>query len=373
MQKGKRGLGSIRKLPSGRYQLRYTDPNGQPKAGGTFQTKALAERRLNEIQFAIDSGTWETKQAIAAGDIDPKTVTLSQLGKHWREMRLTKQGKSLRHSTLSEYERYVEKVLSAFALKPIRTITPGQIEAWWKPEHKKSPNQASKVYKHLNTLMKYALKRNWITSNPCDIEGASSYTPKAPEAPTAAQVDVMLEVSKDPFRAIVALAAWGGLRRGEILALHREDLKVEKIEGENWLTVSVNKSLRWEGIKAVEGDPKSLHGVRMITLPPRASELIIRYLNKIPINGDALLFPRRPGSSEHWGQFQINPYWRALRAQAGFHGRFHSLRSFHLTQYGLTGATNAEIMLRGGHGDLKTAMIYQRTTGREVTLLKALG
>ena len=28
--KSKRGLGSIRKLSSGRYQVRYTDPNGFP-------------------------------------------------------------------------------------------------------------------------------------------------------------------------------------------------------------------------------------------------------------------------------------------------------------------------------------------------------
>lgn len=370
----KRGLGSIRKLPSGRYQLRYTDPNGLPQSAGTFQTKALAEKRLNEIQYAIDSGTWEQKQAIVTGDIDPKTLTLAQLGDYWRTVRVSRRGQSLRPSTLREYERLVSNVLTPLKDKPVRSITAGQVETWWAPQHKKAPNQASKAYKHLNTLMKYALKRNWVTANPCDIDGASNYTPKKlPAVPSTEQVTIMLDVAPEPFRTIVALAVSAGLRKGELFALTREDIEVIKDGDSTRVFVDVNKALTWDGRTEIVGETKSEGSVRIAELPEWANEFVIRHLATVPINPEALLFPRKPGSSLHWGKYQINPVWRSVREQAGYKGRFHSLRAYHLTQYGLTGATPVELMARGGHGDYKTALRYQRTTGRESDLLKKIG
>ena len=171
----KRGIGSIRKLPSGRYQLRYTDPYGLRKTGPTtYRTRAQADHALLDIRNSIENGTYEARQAVEAGDVDPRTLTLEELGAYWRGVRLNRRGQSLRPSTLHEYERLIQNVLTPLKDKPVRTITAGQVERWWKPEHNKAPNQASKAYKHLNTLMKYAQKRNWVTINPCDIEGAGS-------------------------------------------------------------------------------------------------------------------------------------------------------------------------------------------------------
>jgi integrase len=369
----KRGLGSIRKLPSGRYQLRYTDPHGLPQSAGTFQTKQLAEKRLGEIQFSIETGTWDQKQAIASGDIDPKSVTLMELAQHWQGTRLNRQGQPLRASTASEYTRLIQNVLTPLKDKPVRTITVGQVEAWFQPQQRKAPNQASKAYKHLNTLMKYALKRRWITTNPCDIDGAASYTPKRPQVPTDKQVQKMLETARDPFNVVIALAAWGGLRKGEIFALRRHDLIVDKSGGETWITVQVRRGVSWNRQEVAEGEPKSVNAVRDVLLPQRVTELLAKHLNGLPINADALLFPRKPGSNEPWREFQLKPHWDEVRALAGFQGRFHSLRAFALTQYGLTGATAAELMQRGGHRDIDTAMIYQRATGRERDLVRNLG
>lgn len=371
----KRGIGSIRKLPSGRYQLRYTDPNGFRRTGETtYGTKALAEHALLDVRRTIENGTYEARQAVQAGDLDPRTLTLEELATYWRGVRLNRRGQSLRPSTLTEYERLIVSVLTPLKGKPVRSITAGQVEKWWAPEQKKAPNQASKAYKHLNTLMKYALKRNWVTNNPCDIEGASSFTPaRQPEVPTAGQVAKMLEVAPEPFRTMVALAVSAGLRKGELLALTRADVETAKADGETHLFINVDKALTWDGTAEVVGQTKSEGSVRVIELPEWANDYVTKHLTTIAINPEALLFPRKAGSSMHWGKYQINPVWRTVRAQAGFQGRFHSLRAFHLTQYGLTGATAAELMARGGHRDLTTAQRYQRTTGRETQLLKKIG
>ena len=377
----RRGVGNVRKLPSGRWQVRFLDPNGLRATGGTYSTKMLAERALSKIMAAIEAGTYERQLAIVQGDIDPKTVTLSELGRHWREQRLNRQGRPLRDKTKHEYERLLESTLRALADKPIRSITSGQILAWWKPEHKRAPRQANAAYKHLVTLYGYAVKKRWVSVNPCDIEGATTYTPsKQPDVPTADQVQIMLEsvpelsTVPESFQTVIALAAWGGLRKGEIFALERQDIRTETFDGETHITVDITKAVEWiTGQQPKQGDTKTADSVRSVILPPRVNEIVTRHLMTVALNPDALLFPRKPGVNEYWRESQLNPHWRKVRAQAGFPARFHALRNFALTQFGITGATLIELMKRGGQKDIQTAMRYQRTTGREADLVRNMG
>ncbi len=48
----------------------------------------------------------------------------------------------------------------------------------------------------------------------------------------------------------------------------------------------------------------------------------------------------------------------------------HSLRAYHLTWFGQQGASMKELQARGGHSDYAMVMKYQRTTGREIDLLR---
>jgi integrase len=110
-----------------------------------------------------------------------------------------------------------------------------------------------------------------------------------------------------------------------------------------------------------------------VTLPQRVNSVVVKHLATIPINPDALLFSADPQGTMHWGEWKINKPWERARALAGYTGSFHSLRSFAATQYGLQGATVAELMDRLGHRNVRTAMRYQRTTGREMNLLSGMG
>ena len=54
---GRRQFGRIRKLPSGRWQVRYPGMDGRPRtAPKTFQTKAEAGRFLARIESDLDRG-----------------------------------------------------------------------------------------------------------------------------------------------------------------------------------------------------------------------------------------------------------------------------------------------------------------------------
>lgn len=368
----RKGLGSVEKLPSGRYRVRFTDQQGRRISGGTFITKQLADLRLSELIFSIQSGTYAKQAATKIGDLDSKTATLRELAEHWRETRL-RQGQPLAARTLQEYERLISNVLAPFADMPVRSITAGQVDKWWKPEHRRAPNQASKAYKHLKTLMDYALKRRWITESPCVIEGATSYRPASrPEMPSREQVEIMVRESPEPFNVVVSLAAWGGLRKGEIFALKRKDVVFAKTETETRVLVRVERAVTWVDRAAFEKTPKTEGSIRTVTLPPGLVPVLKAHLKSVAAYPDALLFERRPGSGEHWLEYQMNPLWRDVRAAAGFEGRFHSLRAFAGTMFAQTGATTFETMDRLGHRNIKTAMAYQRATGREWELVKGL-
>jgi len=221
--------------------------------------------------------------------------------------------------------------------------------------------------------MTWAHKRSWISASPCAIETGSAYTPTEPAAPTRAQVQIILESTKPPFNAVIALAAFGGLRKGEILELRRKDVEVIKEGEERWIQISVARGVVWDRGKAIVRKPKSEAGIRTLLLPLSVSELIIKHLAQIPIDPEALLFRKGETGNKHWGEYDLNPIWRQVRALAGFNGRFHSLRAYAATEFAKLNPTSQELMDRFGHRGIKTAMRYQRSTGRDAELLRKLG
>ena len=80
MEQSKRGTrrarGSVSRNRVGNWQVRYTDPNGQRRAAGTFQRKADAEQALARVLTAIENNTWAVLNDTAEDGLDPKIVTL---------------------------------------------------------------------------------------------------------------------------------------------------------------------------------------------------------------------------------------------------------------------------------------------------------
>lgn len=373
MRATRRGLGSVRKINSGRYQVRYTDPFGTRRTGGTFATKAQAEQELARISRAVESGTWAPGATSTPGGTPSNKVTLRAVGEQWRGSRVNRRGMALSPNTLKEYERLINSTLSPFADKAIRGITPAQVEAWWSGEHRRAPNQASKAYKHLSQLCAYAIKQGYIQLSPCQVEGASNYQPATlPDVPTLEQVRIMLDSSEYPWKAFLSLASWGGFRKGELLELRRKDVEKVEVDGEVWWNVSVRRAVIWDGAEAIVREPKTPGSIRTVTLPGFVTEALEPHLKALPLGAEQLIFPNQINPNKHQGEFELRRAWKHAQEASGYSGRFHSLRAFAATQYGLLGATAVELMDRLGHRNVKTAMRYQRTTGREVALLRGL-
>jgi integrase len=366
-----RVFGRLRKLPSGRYQASYLAPDGKVyPASETFQTKALADVWLAEQQTRISKGDWDTRirqqeEAAKTG----KGLTLGQMAEEWRNHRQNRDGNYLSPTTRYNYERMMATSLAPFANKPIRSITSDQIQAWLTPLKQRTPNMATKSYSHLSTLMRYAVKRKWVDVNPCDIDFAATYSAEKPIIPTIDQVEQMIANAKPEWKALIALAAWSGLRKGELLALTRDDLIVHDFDGRTAIQVSVGKSVVIVSGEAIVKAPKTKSSIRTVFLDPRANETVLNHLAIIPKPGSTLLFPAKGNTDTQISIGGFNRIWYPIRKSANFDGRFHSFRGFALTQFGLTGATAEEIRARGGHTDIRVAARYQHTTGREWELL----
>src|SRR5690242_19963460 len=90
----KRRFGSVRRLPSGAWQARYTGPDGLiRKAPSTFDTKRAAEQWLVETEAEMLRGEWL--------DPDAGKVQLGDYADQWVRER------DLKARTREEYERHL--------------------------------------------------------------------------------------------------------------------------------------------------------------------------------------------------------------------------------------------------------------------------
>ena len=96
-KRNRRSFGTLRKLPSGRYQAFYVGPEGATrKAAATFMTKALADVWLAEQQTRISKDAWDQRETRtqAAAKIG-KGITLDEMAQEWRDQRINKYGEAL--------------------------------------------------------------------------------------------------------------------------------------------------------------------------------------------------------------------------------------------------------------------------------------
>ncbi len=169
---GRRRFGAIRKLPSGRFQVRFRDPATHlyRTAEQTFATKGDAGRWLSILEADMARGLWH----------DPRRgeVLLAEVAETWYSTKL-----HLRETTKHIYRVILDAhILPAFGEEPIGSITTLDVQVWIAALHQKTrcgPNTVAKTYKQLRTIMEMALDAGLIVRNPCRIKGAG--TERLPE------------------------------------------------------------------------------------------------------------------------------------------------------------------------------------------------
>ena len=117
---GRRLFGTIRKLPSGRYQARYVDASGRRhQARSTFPSKGDAGRWLSDVEAAIARGTWI--------DPDAGRVLLADYAQGWIDSR-----PGLRPRTRELYQSLLDLHLEpTLGDVPLDRLTPALVRRWY--------------------------------------------------------------------------------------------------------------------------------------------------------------------------------------------------------------------------------------------------
>ena len=340
-------FGNIRKLPSGRYQARYTGPDGRThKAHTTFDTKADAEGWLSTVRADIVRDTWRPNRSPG----EQRGLTFRAYSTEWLDKRKVK-GKPLQARTRELYERLLElHIWPTFGDLPLRGIDEGMVEDWYDRTAVETPTQRAHAYSLLATILGTAARRRLIPENPANIDGAGTPPRRNPadHVLSPAELETIAAAVPERYRALVLLAGWCALRFGEVTALRRGD--VDTKAG----VVKIRRAVARTADGLLEKQPKTTAGVRPVEIPPHLLPVLREHLLAHAEQGaTGLVFPARSGG--HLAPSTLYRVFGPAREAAGRPDvRFHDLR-----HAAMSGATLAELKGRGGHTSTQAAMIYQ--------------
>jgi integrase len=349
---GRTSTGTIRKLPSGRYQVRYWCIDGQRRtARQSFATKRDANLWLASAVLDTAAGRWTDQRTY--------NTTLTEYSEAWLGDRVglarrTQEiyGEQLRLHILPS----IDSDIPALGSVALIDISPLLVRAWYGAlQESRGHSVAAKAYVRLRQILRHAVDDDLMAKNPCRIErGGVEHHPEQRFLCMAELYDLASAVP-ERYRVFVLLAGLGGLRQGELAALRRSDL--DSVTG--CLTVR-RKRLRLASGEIVEEQPKSAAGRRMVALPtPLVADLLDHLESYTDGSDNGYMFTTDGGGPVDRNNFR-NRVWLPATAQVGLSGlRFHDLRHTAGTLAAQTGATTKELMARLGHASPQAAMVYQ--------------
>jgi integrase len=344
--RNRRRFGNVRRLPSRHWQARYTGPDGAThKAPFTFDTKGDAETWLAMRQSEIVREVWSTPN-------EPKAspVSFAEYASAWLSHR-----PDLKPRTQAHYWHLLDRYLiPAFGEYALPLIDAGSVRSWF-AAFTAGPTIRAHAYSLLKSILGTAVSDDLIPANPCRIRGGGqSKRVRKIRPATLEELDALVAALPDRYRAIVLIAAWCGLRYGELAELRRGDLDVTTG------VIHVRRAvISTRATGTVIGTPKSDAGVRDVTIPPHLLPMVKGHLQRYVGPGkNALLFPARSdGNMTESALYKV--YMPAREAAGRPDLRFHDLRHTGATMAAATGASLAELMARLGHSTPGAAMRYQ--------------
>jgi integrase len=437
-------FGNVRRLPSGRFQARYTDRQmNRHTAPQTFATKSQAEDWLATVRADVVRGTWRAPSlgAITLADyaddhlatrvdLAPRTQQLyaqvlarwittplelpigpgrsrtinlgsSELGalsvasiREWHAAAIqTARRNALARLEASQCRRMAESrhaarcwaLANGVPVKATGRLPRSVLDAWQasrmvagRVADDAGPvdvpadagrAQVAQAYRLLRMLLGHAVREGRIDANPCQIARAGQVKSTVRVPATPAEIDALAAAMPERYNAAVHLAAWSGLRAGELFGLARRHVDLDAG------TVRVERAVTYmPGHPPVLGLTKTESSKRTVHLPPHVVEILSAHLDRYTDSEPEALVFTDPGGRIVPREARKVPFWRARASIGRPDLRWHDLRHTGATLAAQAGATMAELQHRLGHSTAAAAMIYQHhSDDRDRALARRLG
>ena len=265
---GRRAFGSIRKARSGRFEVRYTGPDGgKYTAGRSFVRKTDASAFLAHVEAEISEGTWtspkesrerERAQELAA---ERAAMTFAAWSERWLAS-LERLGRT--PQTIQTHTYRMRHLVPTFGAKPLGAISVDDVDTWYQSVWQaKGPGVVRPLYMTLSTCMNAAVKSGLIEASPCKVPEGQKHRPvreRERQVATPEEVRAAADAMPARLRIAVLLAAWCQTRLGELTGLQRRDLDLD----------SMPATLR------IERQVQYLAGEGPVELPRRAPPASVR-------------------------------------------------------------------------------------------------
>jgi integrase len=341
----RRHFGSIRKLPSGRYEASYWHGGERHRAPYTFAAKTEALAWLSSTETDIRRGAW----------VDPSgaQMTVGEVAARWLAANPTKRPNS----------RATDDVAIRIHLKPIAshklgTVTQPDVQALvngWALQS--APRSVRRWYSTLHAVFAYAVASDWLARSPC--RGVHLLTVIATRRIklTADQVAAIADATDDRYRAMVWLGVVLGWRWEEVAGLRVGSLDLLGA------TVTVSETLiRDDKGAPVMSAPKSRSSGRTIAIPAVLVEILAGHLaarGMTAADSDQLVFEAPNGGPLRYSNW-LRRVWCPAAKAAGCEGAgFHDLRRANATEMLASGVDVRTAQARLGHADPRvTLTIY---------------
>ncbi|MBL3916426.1 hypothetical protein [Bifidobacterium longum] len=219
------------------YYASYRDPvDGSERvtAPHAFSSREDAEGWLAAERRLVESGSWvhpreRLERARREREaVEARAVSFGEFAERWlvRKVRDDK----VKPRTRATYRHLLDRhLLPVFGGTPVRDITPDMVSSWYE-SLAGTPGARAGAYGLLKRVLASACEppNPLLEFNPCRIRGGA--TLRSAERPVVGPVAVAAIAGRMPaeYRLAVSLAFWLSLRLGEVLALRRRDIDLER-------------------------------------------------------------------------------------------------------------------------------------------------
>lgn len=314
-----------KRLPSGSYRCRAT----------WTETVDGKKVRRSKSFTAADRRTAERDAALYEQDMQDTTITVSRALDNF----IATRKKTVSPTTLRAYKCNRDNSFGMIEHALVKDVDSLMIQDWindFKKEH--SPKTVKNNYALLQSALQMARPSLQLRVILPDPRGPEL------ETPTDEDIKQLLGAFKDTeMEKAILLAAFGTLRRSEICALTKNDIRGD--------SVTVSKALVYSGSDYVVKSPKTASSVRTVQMPAKVIQTLVSGLSA-PTERVVSLNPNQIS----------NRFRRKVKSLGLSHIRFHDLRAYAASIRHAMGIPDQYIMMDGGwKTDSVLKRVYRRT------------
>ncbi|MCO7193961.1 site-specific integrase [Pseudonocardia sp. McavD-2-B] len=249
--------------------------DGRERDGGTYDVKAIAKRRLTELEAAGQRGQWV--------DLTDRT-TVAEAARAYIATRPYKAGTLER--TLGYVRNHVEG--TDLGARRLTAVRPSDVQAWVtdRAAHM-APSTLRALVKFVRSVFRAAVDDHRIARSPFVRIALPRHEQDRVVPLTVEQVRALADAVVVRHRALIITQAGIGLRIGELLALRAQDVDFVR------RTVRVEHQIDRRSRERVP--PKTPRSRRTVPLPTVVAEALAEHLAAHPAAPDGLIFHTAEG------------------------------------------------------------------------------